>query len=96
VFSVIWGICFSLKANPNGMKRSDSGTLLAQGKRLRRVPQVPGLHLGILTLPGAPGAGVAPGGFDFAFFSFFLRPPAPFIPRYCRSPLNFPRSLLIT
>jgi hypothetical protein len=20
VFSVIWGICFSLKANPNGMK----------------------------------------------------------------------------
>jgi hypothetical protein len=31
VFSVIWGICFSLKANPNGMKRSDSGTLLAQG-----------------------------------------------------------------
>jgi hypothetical protein len=35
VFSVIWGICFSLKANPNGMKRSDSGTLLAQGTRLR-------------------------------------------------------------
>jgi hypothetical protein len=31
VFSVIWGICFSLKANPNGMKRSDSDTLLAQG-----------------------------------------------------------------
>jgi hypothetical protein len=36
VFSVIWGICFSLKANPNGMKRSDSGTLLAQGTRLLR------------------------------------------------------------
>jgi hypothetical protein len=34
VFSVIWGICFSLKANPNGMKRSDTGTLLAQGTRL--------------------------------------------------------------
>lgn len=28
VFSAIWGICFSLKANPNGMKRSDSGTLV--------------------------------------------------------------------
>jgi hypothetical protein len=35
VFSAIWGICFSLKANPNAMKRSDSGTLLAQGARLR-------------------------------------------------------------
>jgi hypothetical protein len=34
VFSVIWGICFSLKANPNGMKTSDSGTVLAQGTRL--------------------------------------------------------------
>jgi hypothetical protein len=34
VFSVIWGISFSLKANPNGMKRSDTGTLLAQGTRL--------------------------------------------------------------
>ena len=34
-FSVIWGICFSLKANPNGMKRSDSGALLARGTRLR-------------------------------------------------------------
>ena len=32
VFSVIWGICLSLKANPNGMKRSDSRTLLAQGR----------------------------------------------------------------
>ena len=31
VFSVIWGICFSLKASPNGMKTSDSGTVLAQG-----------------------------------------------------------------
>jgi len=30
VFSAIWGICFSLKANPNVMKTSDSGTLLAQ------------------------------------------------------------------
>jgi hypothetical protein len=36
VFSVIWGICFSLKANPNGMKTSDSGTVLAQGTRLLR------------------------------------------------------------
>jgi hypothetical protein len=34
VFSIIWGICFSLKANPNGMKTSDSGTVLAQGTRL--------------------------------------------------------------
>jgi hypothetical protein len=34
VFSVIWGICFSLNANPNGMKTSDSGTPLAQGTRL--------------------------------------------------------------
>jgi hypothetical protein len=34
VFSVIWGICFSLKANPNGMETSDSGTVLAQGTRL--------------------------------------------------------------
>src|SRR5271157_391720 len=30
VFSVIWGVCFSLKANPNGIKRSDSGAVLAQ------------------------------------------------------------------
>jgi hypothetical protein len=30
VFSVIWGIYFSLKANPNSMKTSDSGTVLAQ------------------------------------------------------------------
>jgi hypothetical protein len=30
VFSVILGICFSLKANPNGMKTLDSGALLAQ------------------------------------------------------------------
>ena len=36
VFSVSWGICFSLKANPNDMKRSDSGTVLAQGTRLLR------------------------------------------------------------
>ena len=34
VFSAIWGICFSLKANPNAMKTSDSGTLLAQRTRL--------------------------------------------------------------
>ncbi len=34
VFSVIWGICFSLKANPISMKRSDSGTLLAQEAHL--------------------------------------------------------------
>jgi hypothetical protein len=27
----MWGICFSLKANPHGMKASDSGTLLAHG-----------------------------------------------------------------
>ncbi len=41
VFSVIWGICFSLKANPNGMKRSDSGTLLAQGTHRRDVSYIP-------------------------------------------------------
>ena len=35
VFSVIWGICFLLKDNPNSMNTSDSGTLLAQGTRLR-------------------------------------------------------------
>jgi len=35
VFSVIWGICFSLKANPNGIKTSDTVTLLAEGTRLR-------------------------------------------------------------
>jgi hypothetical protein len=34
VFSVIWGICFSLEANLNGIKRSDSGPLLAQGAHL--------------------------------------------------------------
>jgi hypothetical protein len=32
----------------------------------------------------------------FAFFFFVLMPPAPFSPPYCRSPLNFPHSLLIT
>jgi hypothetical protein len=31
VSSVIWGVCFSLKANPNHRKRMDSGTVLAQG-----------------------------------------------------------------
>jgi hypothetical protein len=36
VFSVIWGICFSLKANPNGMKTSDSGTVLALGLSVSR------------------------------------------------------------
>jgi hypothetical protein len=35
VFTVIWEIWFSLKANPNSMKRSDSGALLAQGASLR-------------------------------------------------------------
>jgi len=30
------------------------------------------------------------------FFLFILLPPAPFSPPYCRSPLNFPHSLLIT
>ena len=34
VFSVIWEICFSLETNTNGMKTSDSGTLLAHGSRL--------------------------------------------------------------
>jgi hypothetical protein len=34
VISVSWGICFSLKANPNALRRSDSGTVLAQGTRL--------------------------------------------------------------
>jgi hypothetical protein len=34
VFSIIWEICFSLKANPNGTKRLDSGTVLAQGALL--------------------------------------------------------------
>jgi hypothetical protein len=45
VFSVIWGICFSLKANPNGMKTSDSGTLLAQGTRLLLQQRRPYEHL---------------------------------------------------
>ena len=45
VFSVIWGICFSLKANPNGMKTSDSGTLLAQGTRLLLQQRRPCGHL---------------------------------------------------
>ena len=31
MFSVIWGVCFSLKANPNDRKKMDSGTVLAQG-----------------------------------------------------------------
>jgi hypothetical protein len=34
VFSVSWGICFSLEPNPNSSKEMDSGTVLAQGKRL--------------------------------------------------------------
>jgi hypothetical protein len=46
--------------------------------------------------PVAPGADAAPGVFDFAFFFFALPPPAPFNPPHCHSPLNFPRSLLIT
>ena len=45
VFSVIWGICFSLKANPNGMKTSDSGTVLAQGTRLLLQQRRPCGHL---------------------------------------------------
>jgi len=32
VFSALWGICFSLKATPDKMKRLDSGTLLGQGR----------------------------------------------------------------
>ena len=37
----IWGVCFSLKANPNDMKRSDTDTLLARGTRLlKRVRSV--------------------------------------------------------
>src|SRR5208283_4489952 len=35
VFSAIWGICFSLEANPNSMKTSDIGTLLAQDSPAR-------------------------------------------------------------
>jgi hypothetical protein len=42
VFSVIWGICFSLRNNPNGMKTSDSGIVLAQGTRL--LCEAPGVH----------------------------------------------------
>jgi hypothetical protein len=34
VFSVAWGICFSLKAKPNGSKTSDLCTLLTYGTRL--------------------------------------------------------------
>jgi hypothetical protein len=41
VFSVIWEICFSIKANPNGMKTSDSGTVLAQGTRLLLLQRAP-------------------------------------------------------
>jgi hypothetical protein len=29
--SVTWGVCFSLKANPNGENTFNTGTLLAQG-----------------------------------------------------------------
>jgi hypothetical protein len=49
-----------------------------------------------------PGAGLAPGVLDFAFFFFVLLPPArrggpaPLNPPYCRSTLDFPHSLLIT
>ncbi len=34
MFSIIWGICFSLKANLNALKTSDSGTVMAQRERL--------------------------------------------------------------
>src|SRR5713226_4581378 len=34
VFSVIWGIRFSLTANPHVMKTSDSGTVLARRTRM--------------------------------------------------------------
>jgi hypothetical protein len=37
VFSTIWGTCFLLKANPNGMKISDSGTVLATRNALNLV-----------------------------------------------------------
>jgi hypothetical protein len=35
VFSLTWGTCFSLKANPNTYKRRDSGTVLAQLEQTR-------------------------------------------------------------
>jgi hypothetical protein len=34
MFSTIWGICFSLEANLNALKTSDSGTVVAQRERL--------------------------------------------------------------
>jgi hypothetical protein len=34
MFSTIWGICFSLKANLNSLKASGSGTVVTQAKRL--------------------------------------------------------------
>jgi hypothetical protein len=34
MFSTIWGICFSLKANPKSLKTSGSGTVVGQAKRL--------------------------------------------------------------
>jgi hypothetical protein len=34
MFSTTWGICFSLKANLNGLKTSNSGTVVAQRERL--------------------------------------------------------------
>jgi hypothetical protein len=39
VFSVIWGICFSLKANPNGMKTSDSDDSRSGGDVLGQSPE---------------------------------------------------------
>jgi hypothetical protein len=35
-------------------------------------------------------------GLDFDFFLFVWHLPAPFTTPHCRSPLNFPHSLLIT
>jgi hypothetical protein len=45
--------------------------------------------------PGAAPFAFKGAGFDFAFF-FFGVLPAPLNPPYCRSPLIFPHSLLIT
>ena len=50
--SLICGICFSLKANPNGLKTSDSGTVLAQGTRLLFVNPV---HCRLRDLTSRPG-----------------------------------------
>jgi hypothetical protein len=60
----------ALTSKQRWLNRRDSG----------RVPQVPVLHLGVLSLPGAAPYGFHGAGFDFAFFLSALLPPAPFTP----------------